>query len=71
MRRLSSESRFSGEEADRAKGLFLALVRDVKDIARGSCLAGEPIIAGKPGPRDPHPFENPDDAEYGEYTGYY
>ena len=70
LRRLVSEYRLLSADADKAQGLFRALMRDVLDIARGSCLAGEPMIAGKPGPRDPHPFENPDE-DYGEYTGYY
>jgi hypothetical protein len=63
--------RLTGEQYDRAKTLFNTLIRDVKDIARGACLQGEPSIAGKPGPRDPHPFESPSFAELGEYKGYY
>jgi hypothetical protein len=63
--------RLTGEQYDRAKTLFNTLIRDVKDIARGACLQGEPSIAGKPGPRDPHPFESPSYSEFGEYKGYY
>jgi hypothetical protein len=59
------------KDYDRAQALFQALVRDVVDIARGSCLSGEPSIAGKPGPRDPHPYADPSLAEFGEYKGYY
>jgi hypothetical protein len=29
------------------------------------------MIAGKPGPRDAHPYEKPGDVEYGEFKGYY
>lgn len=58
-------------EVEQAQKLFRAVVRDVSDIARSSCLAGEPSIAGKPGPRDAHPYEKPSAVEYGTYTGYY
>ena len=71
VRRLCASYKLNPEEVEKAERLFVAVVRDVKDIARGACLAGEPIIAGKPGPRDPHPFESEKFAELGEYTGYY
>jgi hypothetical protein len=58
-------------EVETAQKLFREVVRDVSDIARSSCLAGEPSIAGKPGPRDAHPYEKPSAVEYGTYTGYY
>jgi hypothetical protein len=58
------------KEVEQAQGLFRYVIRDVSDIARGSCLQGEPMIAGKPGPRDAHPYEKPD-ASYGEFKGYY
>ena len=56
---------------DQAETLFRSLVRDVKDIARGACFVGEPRIAGKPGPRDPHPYEDPELNDLGPYSGYY
>ena len=56
-------------EVEEAQKLFREVVRDVSDIARSSCLAGEPSIAGKPGPRDAHPYEKVTD--FGTYTGYY
>lgn len=56
-------------EVEQAQKLFREVIRDVSDIARSSCLAGEPSIAGKPGPRDAHPYEKPTD--FGTYTGYY
>ena len=71
VRRLSSSYKLSPQEVETAQGLLNTVIRDVKDIARGACLQGEPTIAGKPGPRDPHPFEDPDSVEYGTYTGYY
>ena len=61
----------SSKDYDRAQALFQAFIRDVIDIARGGCLQGEPSIAGKPGPRDPHPFEDPSLQEFGTYKGYY
>jgi len=71
LRRICADTRMSEAGIQRANGLFQALVRDVKDIARGACLSGEPMIAGKPGPRDAHPYEKPTMALPGEYTGYY
>jgi hypothetical protein len=71
IRRLCTAYKLAPEEVEKANKLFNFVVRDVKDIARGACLQGEPMIAGKPGPRDPHPFEAPVYNELGEYTGYY
>jgi hypothetical protein len=59
------------KEVEQAQGLFRYVIRDVSDVARGACLQGEPMIAGKPGPRDAHPYEKPGDVEYGEFKGYY
>jgi len=58
------------KEVEQAQELFRYVIRDVSDIARGACLQGDPMIAGKPGPRDAHPYENPN-ASYGEFKGYY
>lgn len=71
IRRLSMIYRLSESENQKANTLFSTVVRDVKDIARGSCIQGEPYIAGKPGPRDPHPFDEPKNVDLGPYTGYY
>lgn len=71
IRMLCADNNFTSANCDKAIKLFEYVVRDVKDIARGSCLQGEAIIAGKPGPRDAHPFENPDLENFGEYKGYY
>lgn len=71
LRRLAASQRQAACDVDKAQNLFRAVVRDVKDIARGACFVGEPTIAGKPGPRDPHPYENPDLEELGPYSGYY
>lgn len=69
IRRLCTSYRLSEKEVIMTQTLFQTFIRDVKDIARGACLQGEPMIAGKPGPRDPHPYEKPSDL--GDYTGYY
>jgi len=71
VQRLCTAYRLNAKEVERAQGLLRALIRDVTDIARGACLQGEPMIAGKPGPRDPHPQESEVYAVLGEYTGYY
>jgi len=71
VQRLCTAYRLNAKEVERAQGLLRALLRDVTDIARGACLQGEPMIAGKPGPRDPHPQESEVYAVLGEYTGYY
>jgi hypothetical protein len=71
VQRLCTAYRLTAKEVEKAQGLLRALIRDVTDIARGACLQGEPMIAGKPGPRDAHPHESDDYAVLGEYTGYY
>jgi hypothetical protein len=71
VKRLCTSYRLHAKEVEKAQGLLRAVVRDVTDIARGACLQGEPMIAGKPGPRDAHPHESEVYAVLGEYTGYY
>jgi len=69
VKKLCTSYALKQDEVEQAQKLFREVVRDVSDIARSSCLAGEPSIAGKPGPRDAHPYEKPTD--FGTYTGYY
>jgi len=71
VKRLCTAYKLTAGEVEKAQGLFRALIRDVGDIARGACLQGEPMIAGKPGPRDAHPHESEMYAVLGEYSGYY
>jgi hypothetical protein len=71
VRRLCTEYQLSNQDVNKVQALFRAVLRDVKDIARGACLQGEPKIAGKPGPRDAHPYEAPGLQNLGEYSGYY
>jgi len=68
---LAASFKLCSADVDKAEGLFNALMRDVKDIARGTCLQGEPRMGGKPGPRDAHPYEPPTATELGKFTGYY
>jgi hypothetical protein len=70
VKKLCTSYALKQDEVEQAQKLFREVVRDVSDIARSSCLAGEPSIAGNPGPRDAHPYEKPG-SEYGTYTGYY
>ena len=69
VKKLCTSYSLTSGEVEQAQKLFREVVRDVSDIARSSCLAGEPSIAGKPGPRDAHPYEKVTD--FGTYTGYY
>jgi hypothetical protein len=69
--RCCTSYKLSSKDYDVAQGLFQTFMRDITDVARGSCLSGEPSIAGKPGPRDPHPYADPSLNELGEYKGYY
>jgi hypothetical protein len=71
IRMLCTALGFSGEQFDQARKTFQAFVRDVKDIARGKCLQGEPSIAGKLGPRDAGPYESPSLKDLGPYNGYF
>ena len=70
VKKLCTAYSLNEKEVETAQKLFRFVIRDVSDIARGSCLQGDPMIAGKPGPRDAHPYENPNDS-YGPFEGYY
>lgn len=70
VKKLCTTYSLSQKEVEQAQGLFRYVIRDVSDVARSSCLQGQPMIAGKPGPRDAHPYEK-SDASHGEFKGYY
>jgi hypothetical protein len=70
VKKLCTAYGLNSKESEHAQSLFRYVIRDVSDIARSSCLQGEPMIAGKPGPRDAHPYEKTT-MEYGEFKGYY
>ena len=71
LKKLCTSYKLAPVEVERAQKLFRFVIHDVRDIANGACLEGEPMIAGKPGPRDAHPYESPDYEVIGEYNGYY
>ena len=71
VKKLCTTYKVSPEDVEAAQKLFRYVIRDVSDIARSQCLQGEPMIAGKPGPRDAHPYEKPSLVEFGSFSGYY
>lgn len=51
---------------------FAALITDVRDVAEGACLVGDPMIAGdKVGGRGETGYEPPELADLRPYKGYY
>jgi len=71
IQKLCTAAKLAPKEVDTAQELFRFVIRDVRDIANGTCLEGDPKIAGKPGPRDAHPFESSAYDVIGTYDGYY
>ena len=71
IQKLCTAYKLAPKEVDTAQELFRFVIRDVRDIANGACLEGEPKIAGKPGPRDAHPYQSSAYDVIGEYDGYY
>ena len=69
--KLCTAYQLAPKEVDTAQELFRFVLRDVRDIANGTCLEGEPKIAGKPGPRDAHPYQSSAYDVIGQYDGYY
>jgi hypothetical protein len=71
VKKLCTTHSLSPDEVNMAQNLLRSFMRDIADIARSSCLQGDPMIAGKPGPRDAHGYEKPELVELGTYNGYY
>jgi hypothetical protein len=71
VKKLCTTYKVSPQDVEAAQKLFRYVIRDVSDIARSQCLQGDPMIAGKPGPRDAHPYESPSLVEFGSFSGYY
>lgn len=69
--RICTSYGLTSAEAEKAKGLFESIHRDVYNIAQGVCIP--PAKAPEYGsPRDPKPFADPSEEEQGgPYTGYY
>lgn len=53
------------------KGKFAFLINDVKDIAKGACLSGKPMIAGQEVESREKGYTKENLEEFGEYKGYY
>jgi len=71
LRRLCVSYDLTTGDIERAEKAFQALLADVSDVARSSCLVGPVEIAGRPGPRDAHPNVPEQLTDLGPYTGYY
>jgi hypothetical protein len=69
--RLGTGSSLSSYQVNSAQSVFNLFIRDIRNEATVECFAKEAILNGKPGPRDPHPYENPNENELGPYNGYY
>lgn len=69
--RLCTSVNLTELEAGQIERLFTLLIKDIGDVARSVCLAGEPQINGVPTPRAPGGFEPPDLQDLGTYKGYY
>lgn len=53
------------------KSKFAFLINDVKDIAKGACLSGKPMIAGQDASSREQGYTKENLEEFGEYKGYY
>jgi hypothetical protein len=71
VKKLCTTYSLTQDEVNTAQSLLRNFMRDISEIARSSCLQGEPTISGNPGPRDAHPYEKPELVEFGTYDGYY
>ena len=71
IRRLCTSMNLTEMDSAMADTLFDGLIRDVSDVARSTCLSGEPTINGKVAPRQPNGFEPETLSELGPYKGYY
>ena len=70
--RLATKANLSEVDTKRCENLLKTAWEDVYDVARGSCLAGTPQIAGKDAsPRDVTAFTPETLGDHGEYKGYY
>ena len=68
---IAAASSMTSSDLTKAQSVFNLFIRDVRNDAQESCLQKEPLIAGKPGPRDPHAYSKPSEEDYGKYDGFY
>jgi hypothetical protein len=71
LERMAASSSMSSADLTKAQSIFNLFIRDVRNDAQAECLQKEPLIAGKPGPRDPHAYSNPKEEDFGKYDGFY
>ncbi len=72
LRRLCTASRITETQSSGQEQRFQKIWADVYDVAKGACLQGEPLIAGKAvSPRDPSPFMSTDVMRLDKYEGYF
>ena len=71
LRRLCTAYEVSDKDNGMLKGNFAAMIADVKDVAKGVCFVGIPIIGGKQQGRVTQGYEPPELGELGEYKGRY
>lgn len=70
--RLATYGELSENDTKNAESLLDKCFKDVYDVARTTCLKGEPMIAGKStSPRDPAPSIPESLADHGPYNGYF
>jgi hypothetical protein len=70
--KLATYAELSEGDTKNAEKLLDKCFKDVYDVARTTCLKGEPMMAGKStSPRDPAPSIPETLAEHGSYNGYF
>lgn len=69
--RLCTSYSATGAEIKDLKSKFAFVINDVKDIAKGACLSGTPMIAGKEVEAREKGYTKENLEEFGEYKGYY
>ena len=70
VKRLSASHRLSPADVEKAEALFQAMVRDVADVARSTCMPDKGV-ATPAGPRDPAGRPEAGYEQASEYKGYY
>jgi hypothetical protein len=70
VKRLSASYRLSPADVEKAQAFFQAMVRDVADVARSTCLP-DTGVATPAGPRDPVGRPESGFEQTSEYKGYY
>ena len=71
LRRLCTAYDVSSKDNQMVKSKFAAMIADIKDVAKGVCFVGIPIIEGKKQGRVTQGYAPPGLEELGEYKGRY